>query len=156
MVTIQTPTSTFPWRPDVSAFAASDIVPDALVMQCSTIAGEIQGDAPSVRVAYVQDDDAQHSAEAEEIPEAQPGLSEVQVFTTKITQLIRVSREQYNQTGTAEQLSMSARRAIIRKADTSFIAEPPPPRRMFSPLQGCSTSRASSRPPMTSSTTSTR
>ena len=34
------------WRPDVYTFAPTDVVPDALILQCFTVAGEIEGDAP--------------------------------------------------------------------------------------------------------------
>ena len=33
-------------RPDIYTFAPTDAVPDALVLQCSTVAGEIDGDEP--------------------------------------------------------------------------------------------------------------
>ena len=56
-------------RPDIYTFAPTDAVPDALVLQCSTVAGEIDGDEPVMRVAYVDDDDAQFTAEGDGIPE---------------------------------------------------------------------------------------
>jgi HK97 family phage major capsid protein len=131
MPTLKTPTSAFPWRPDVSVFHAADVVPEALILQCSTVSGAIEGDAPSVRVAYVDDDDALFVAEATAIPEASPDLAEVQVFTGKISQLVRISREQYfnHHEGTPEQLSLSVRRAVVKKADQAFIAQaaPTPP-----------------------------
>jgi hypothetical protein len=39
-------TSAGAWRPDVYTFAPTDVVPDALILQCSTVAGEIEGDEP--------------------------------------------------------------------------------------------------------------
>ena len=35
----------------------------ALIMQCSTVSGAIEGDEPSLRVAYVEDDNAEFIAE---------------------------------------------------------------------------------------------
>jgi len=95
-------------------------------MVASTVSGAIEGDEPSLRVAYVEDDEAQFTAEADQIPEAAPELAEVTVYTGKITQLIRVSNEQYRQEGTDVQLSQSAQRAVIEKADEAFLAQPAP------------------------------
>lgn len=124
--TATTPNSAAAWRPDQFTFAPSDVVPQALVLQCSTVAGSVEGDAPSVRCAFVVDDQAGFTAEADPIDEAHPQLAEAVVFTGKITQLVRLSREQYQQTGTAEQVSRSVSRAVVRRADTAFLAEPSP------------------------------
>lgn len=124
--TATTSNSAYPWRPDLVQFHAADIVPEALINVCSTVAGAIEGDAPSVRVAYIDDDAATFVAESHEIPEAEPTLAECVVYTGKISQLIRVSREQYNQDGTAEQLSQSVARALVKKADEAFLAQPAP------------------------------
>ncbi|KHO21819.1 phage major capsid protein [Mycolicibacterium setense] len=131
MTTLKTTTSAYPWRPDVSVFHPADVVPEALILQCSTISGAIEGDAPSVRVAYVDDDEATFVAESVAIPEAEPALAEVTVFTGKISQLVRISREQYfnHQEGTPEQLALSVSRALVKKADHAFVnqAAPTPP-----------------------------
>ncbi len=129
MAVLQTPTSAYPWRPDVSVFHPADVVPQALILVASNVAGSIEGDQPSVRVAYVEDDEAQFTAEADLIPEATPALSEVQIFTGKITQLIRLSNEQYRQQGTDIQLAKSAQRAVIKVADAAFLSQvaPTPP-----------------------------
>ncbi|MCV7150533.1 phage major capsid protein [Mycolicibacterium pyrenivorans] len=123
---VSTPTSDAAWRPDVTVFAPGEVLPNALILQTSTVAGQIDGDAPSVRVAFLDDDDAQFTAEGSEIPEAEPDLAEQLIHTAKITQLVRITNEQYNQTGTANQLSESVARAITRRANTAFVAEPAP------------------------------
>lgn len=127
--TATTANSAYPFRPDQTVFAAVDVVPDALLMSCSTIAGAIEGDQPSVRCGYLVDDEATFVAEASEIPEAEPSLAECVVYTAKASQLIRVSREQYYQEGTADQLAQSTARALVRKCDEAFIdqAIPTPP-----------------------------
>lgn len=127
--TAQTPVSAVPWRPDINSFAPADVIPDALILETSLVVGSIEGDAPSVRVAYIDDAAATFVAEASPIPEAEPDLAECVVYTGKISQLIRVSREQYYQNGTADQLSMSVGRALVRKADEAFISQvaPTPP-----------------------------
>ena len=66
--TVATPNSASAWRPDLYTFAPADVVPDALVNQCSTVAGSIEGDAPVVKVAYVDDDAADFVAEGSTSP----------------------------------------------------------------------------------------
>ncbi|BBX56960.1 Phage capsid family protein [Mycobacterium shottsii] len=129
MTTQTTTTAEYAWRPDATTFAAADVVPEALIMQTSTVAGSIEGDKPSLHVAYVDDADAEFVAEAVEIDESDPDMSEVLVHTGKISQLIKLSTEQYNQEGTAGQLAMSVSRAIIKRADQAYISQvaPTPP-----------------------------
>ncbi|PND54344.1 phage major capsid protein [Mycobacterium sp. ENV421] len=117
------------WRPDQFAFSAADVIPDALIIQCSTKAGVIEGDQPVVRVAYIDDADAEFVAEGSEIPESEPDLAEVLVATGKVSQLVRLSREQWMQQGTSEQLAQSVARAVTRRADLAFIQQvaPTPP-----------------------------
>ena len=120
---ITTDTSAKAWSPDVQAFAAADVIPEALILQTSTVAGSIEGDEPAVRVAYVDDADAQFTSEGADIPEAEPTLSEVLVHTGKVTLLVRVSREQWQQNGTANVLSDSARRAVLKKANEAYLSQ---------------------------------
>ena len=114
------------WRPDLYEFAPADVVPNALILQCSTQAGSIEGDAPSVKVAFITDDDAQFTPEGNEIPEGQPELSEALIYTSKITKLFRVTREQYSQPNTAVQLAQSASRVVVKKADEAFLTQADP------------------------------
>lgn len=122
-------TSSGAWRPDAYAFSPTDVIPEALLLQCSTKAGEVDGDQPVVRVAYCDDDTAEFIAEGAEVPESEPSLSEVLVATGRVSQLVRLSAEQYGQSGTAEQLAASVARSIVRRADLAFISElaPTPP-----------------------------
>lgn len=117
------------WAPDIVTFPAADVVPDLLLLQCSTVAGAIQGDEPALRVPFIDDDSATFVAEGAEIDEAEPTLSEITVHTAKLAQLVRVSREQYLQSGTAGMLSDSMRRAVTNAANTAFLgqAAPTPP-----------------------------
>jgi HK97 family phage major capsid protein len=131
-----TVTSDKAWAPDVTAFAPTDAVPDALILKCSTVSGEIDGDEPALRVAYVDDDDAQFTAEGDEIPEGEPVLAEVLVHTAKVTQLVRLSNEQWGQTNTAAQLSQSVSRAVTRRANEAFVAEPVPTPPAVAPVAG--------------------
>ncbi|MBX7434566.1 phage major capsid protein [Mycobacterium sp. Y57] len=124
MSTLTTPTSAYPWRPDTTFFAANEVVGDALILQTSTIAGEVDGDQPAVRVAYVDDaESADYVDENAEIPEDEPTLSEAVVRTKKLARLVNLSSEQFRQEMTAEQVSQSVARDLVRKADNSYIAD---------------------------------
>lgn len=129
MATETTTTSAYAWRPDETTFAPADVVPEALILQTATDGGTIEGDKPSLHVAYVDDADAEFVAEATEIDESNPALSEVIVHTGKISQLVKMSSEQYQQESTASQLAASVARAIIKRADEAYLAQvaPTPP-----------------------------
>ncbi|MGV0853893.1 phage major capsid protein [Mycolicibacterium elephantis] len=135
-MTITTTTSAKAWSPDVHSFSPADAVPDALILQCSTVAGQIEGDSPVVRVAFVNDDEASFTAEGAEIDESTPELAEVLVHTAKITQLVRLSNEQFSQDGTDVQLSHSVARAITRRGDLAFVAESAPTPPAVAPVAG--------------------
>lgn len=136
MATETTTTSAKAWSPDVTAFAADQVIPDALVLQCSTVSGSIDGDEPVIRVAYVDDADADFVAEGTEIPEADPTLAEVLVATGKVAQLVKLSREQYNQARTADLLSTSVARAVTTRANKAFLTQPAPAAPAMSPATG--------------------
>lgn len=136
MATETTLTSAKAWAPDQNAFNPGDAVPDALILQHSNVAGVIEGDNPVLRVAYVTDDEADVTVEGVAIDEANPGLSEVLVHTAKITQLVRLSNEQYRQAGTAQELSQSVQRAITKKANQLFLAQAAPTAPAVAPAAG--------------------
>ena len=115
------------WAPDIVAFVPTDAVPDALIMQCTTVATtELDGDAPVAMVPYVDDDTAEFVGEGETIDTAEPELAMAMVRTGKVSLLIRVSNEQFGQTNTANLLSESARRSVTVRANAAFIAQTPP------------------------------
>ena len=134
--TATTPNSAAAWRPDAFEFAPADVIPEALILQCTTVGATVEGDAPAVRVAYVDDDQAQLSDEGDEIPEAHPDLAERLIFTSKITQLVRLSNEQFQQESTASNVSQSVARAVTRRGDLFFVNQPPPTSPAVSPVAG--------------------
>ena len=136
MSTISTVGSASAWSPDVYAFAPADAIPNALILQASTVSGEVEGDDPVVRVAYIVDDQAQFTAEGGDIPEGAPQLAERLIHTAKVTQLVRLSNEQYVQAGTAGGVSASVARAIVRRADLAFVAEVAPTPPAVAPVAG--------------------
>lgn len=114
------------WSPDVSAFAPQDVIPDALILQTSTVAGSIEGDEPAVRVVHVNDDEAEFVAEGAEIPLGDPELDETLVYTGKVAQLLKISREQYNTGSAASLLSTSVARAVTNRANQAYVAQAAP------------------------------
>lgn len=131
-------TSTKAWAPDITTYQAGDVIPDALVLQTSTVSGSIEGDAPSVRVPFVTDATAGFVAEGDAIPEADPALAEVTVYTGKVSQLVKLSREQFVQPNAAGLLSASVQRAVIKAADIAYLAQAAPVSPATTPPAGLS------------------
>ncbi|BBZ38573.1 phage major capsid protein [Mycobacterium conspicuum] len=126
MTTTTTSTATYGWRPDEVSFLATDVVPTALIMQTSTIAGDIDGDATALRVPYVIDTGqsgtgAVIKAEGAALADEEPALDEVELKTAKITRLATISNEQFNKAPTAGQISASFARDLVRKADSLYL-----------------------------------
>jgi HK97 family phage major capsid protein len=126
VATETTITSAKAWAPDVTSVAPDIAVPDALILETSTVAGSIEGDAPAVRVQYVDDAAAGFVAEGTPITEADPSLAEVLVYTGKVAQLIRLSREQWSQPNASQLLSTSVARAVTRAANVAYLAQVAP------------------------------
>lgn len=134
--TATTSTSAAAWRPDLFEFAPGDVIREAAILQHSTVVGRVEGDAVATRCAFVDDDDAVIKAEGAALDEAEPAMSEVLVYTSKVSQLVRLSREQFAQEGTADQLAASVARALIRRADELFFNEPAPTPPAVAPMAG--------------------
>lgn len=120
---LNTDTSRISWSPDlISTFDADDLVPDALIVQTASFAGFVEGDAPSVRVPYVPTDAAAAVvAEGAAATAVDPTLDEIVVNTDKVTQLVKVSREQIGKPGAAERIARSMARAVVTKADDLYL-----------------------------------
>lgn len=129
-------TSAKAWSPDLTAVPPADAVPDALILETSTVSGTIEGDAPAVRVQYVDDATASFTAEGVTIDEANPGLSEALVHTGKVAQIIRLSREQFAQPNASELLSASVARAVTKAGNTAYIAQAAPTSPSVTPPAG--------------------
>src|SRR5699024_3704801 len=118
------------------AFAPEDVIPDALILSTSTVSGSIQGDEPAVRVAYVDDADAQFVAEGSAIPVDDPALSEVLVHTGRVSQLVKISKEQWLQSGSASLLSNSVARAVTKAANIAYLTQAAPTSPAVTPPAG--------------------
>lgn len=136
MAAITTLTSEKGWSPDVTAFPPTDVIPEALILETSTVAGRIEGDEPAVRVVHVDDDDAAFVAEGAVIPESDPDLDETVVYTGKVAQLVRISREQYHQQNTAGLLAESVRRAVVKRANLAYLTQVAPTAPAVTPPAG--------------------
>ncbi|MFD7075237.1 phage major capsid protein [Nocardioides sp. NPDC059952] len=123
---LTTPEADAAWRPDEATFAAADAIPKALVLETSTVAGFVDGDAPKVRVAWVDDADAGFVPEGDEIPEAVPDLAEAVIATGKIAQLLAPSNELFGQPGASNALADSVERAVTKAANFAYIQQPDP------------------------------
>jgi hypothetical protein len=84
--TAATTNSDAAWRPDQFTFQPEDVLPTAAILLASSVVGRIEGDQPAVRVAYVDDDNAEFVDEGDPIDESEPGLNEAVVYTKKIAQ----------------------------------------------------------------------
>lgn len=124
--THSTSSSAAAWRPDLFTYEPETVLAQALIFEATTVSGKIEGDAPSLRVAYAIDADADFVDEGAEIDESEPDLAEALVYTKKFAQLIRMTREQYSQAGTPDHLGRSVARAMITKADNALLAQPAP------------------------------
>lgn len=126
MSTFTTLTDPKAWGNDVVEVAPTEVIPDALILTTSTVAGRVEGDSPAIRVPYVDDDTAGFVAEGAEIPEADPTLAEVVVNTGKISQLIRLSREQFFQPHAEQLLQESVGRAVLKAGNLAYVSQVAP------------------------------
>jgi len=126
-MTLTTPTTGNAWSPDVYKFAPADVVPQALILNTATVAGDINGDEPSLHVGFVTDaESAAYVAEGDEITDSEPNLDEVEVKTKKISRLVNLSNEQFSQPQTPAQVAASVARDLVRKADASYLGDTSP------------------------------
>lgn len=128
--------SAIAWSPDVATFKPEDVIPDALILQTSTESGVVDGDAPAVRVAYVVDAAAGFVAEGATITESDPTLAECVVHTGKVSQLVKVSREQWRTAGSAAMLSASVARAVTKSANVAYLSQAAPTAPAVTPPAG--------------------
>lgn len=138
IMAITTPNVASGWRPDqIHYFDADKILGDSLYLSATTKGGDIQGDAPSLLVPYVDDaDSADFVAEGAEISTDDPDLDQVQVFTRKIARMVKLSREQFGQDGTAATVAASVKNDLIRKMDRALLRQDAPTAPAVAPVAG--------------------
>lgn len=135
---ITTTTSEGVWRPDLDTFTPEDTLPEALILQCSTVAGTIEGDAPSVRVGYVDDsaNETDFVAEDDEIEETVPALAQATVYTAKLARLVRLSREQWLSQNASNRVADAVAASVQQRADLAFLQEDAPVAPALAPPAG--------------------
>lgn len=132
-----TPDSAKAFHLDVKGVAPKDVIADALVLQTSTKAGNVEGDEPAVRVPFVSlEDQPDFVPEGDPIAEADPDDTEVVIHTGKVAVLVPISREQYGTEDTASLLSDAVRDALIRKANRAYLAQAAPSSPAVTPPAG--------------------
>lgn len=126
MATETTSTAAEGWRPNVQGFAPEDSIPEALILQTSTVSGRVEGDEPMLLVPYVGGAEAQFVAEGAPIPEDDIELGQVPVSTGKVAHLTRLSAELMSQPNASQLIMNAARRAVILKANQAYVAQAAP------------------------------
>lgn len=114
------------WAMDVHGIAPQAVIPQALVLQCTTKGGEVRGDAPVVRVPRIKIIDAGFVPEGSDIPESDPELMEMLIKTGTVAELLKVSRDQLGLDSASALISHEMRRSLIAKADVAFLSQPAP------------------------------
>lgn len=122
MATKTTPNSPKAWAPDLTAFVAGDVVPDALILNTANVVGSIEGDEPAIRVPFVSDDGVVgFVAEGAEIPDADQEFDEVVVLTGKVAALGKYSYETLQQPQAARMVVDSLSRSVVTKANAAYL-----------------------------------
>lgn len=105
-------------------FTYTEVVPEALLLNpaVATIAGEIEGDKPMVRVPYIKTDPvATFVAEGAEIPDGGGMLDEVTLTTGKLALLIQRSNESTTFNMPSQLIAAGVSRAIVNQADAALL-----------------------------------
>lgn len=132
---INTNSGIMAWNPERTTLPASDVTPEALVLNplVATIAATPQGDASYVRIPFIAaDPDAEIVAEGEDLPEGDATRAEIHVYARKIGILQKISREAYGQqlagdnasAGASDLFTESLKRAVTAKLDGMFVNAP--------------------------------
>lgn len=127
MSKVLTPTSPEAFALDVLGLAPEQTIPNSVLVQCTTKAGEVEGDDVFVRVPAINlDDSTGFVPEGDDIPEAEPDLSELVLATGKIAVLVRISREQLAQPSVSQVVSNEVKRAVQKKVNWALLQQPAP------------------------------
>lgn len=137
-MTIVTDLSAQAFAPDqISSYSPTDVLESAAILALSTKGGDIEGDAPALRVPFVIDGAADVFAEGADITDAADvDLDEITLNTVKVAKLVKVSREQADQQDAAGRIAESIRRAIVAKADALFLSAAAPVAPATTPAAG--------------------
>lgn len=110
--------------PDGTMWAASDIIPNALIYTQATQGPQIIGDSPQARIAYIPDDaEVGFVKEGATIDEGDVKLSELKVFTRKLAVLNVLSNEAAE--SAAQNVKNGMELSLMHKADYVFLQNNP-------------------------------
>lgn len=105
-------------------FAYNEAVPDALIANplVATVAGEIEGDAPRVRVPYIKTDPTSGFVkEGADITDGGGELDEVLISTGKIATVVKQSNESASFETASQLIAAGVSRSIVTSADNAFL-----------------------------------
>lgn len=105
-------------------FAYTEAVPNALIANplVATVAGEIEGDAPRVRVPYIKTDPtAGFVKEGADITDGGGELDEVLISTGKIATVVKQSNESASFETASQLIAAGVSRSIVTSADNAFL-----------------------------------
>lgn len=105
-------------------FVYNEAVPDALIANplVATVAGEIEGDAPRVRVPYIKTDPTSGFVkEGADITDGGGELDEVLISTGKIATVVKQSNESASFETASQLIAAGVSRSIIASADNAFL-----------------------------------
>lgn len=105
-------------------FVYAEAVPDALIANplVATVAGEIEGDAPRVRVPYIKTDPtAGFVKEGADITDGGGALDEVLISTGKIATVVKQSNESASFETASQLIAAGVSRSIVTSADDAFL-----------------------------------
>jgi HK97 family phage major capsid protein len=129
-------TSNTAWSPDESTHMAEKILPSALLLSTATKSGVVEGDAPSVRVGFLVDQEASFVDEGGLITESGFDPSEIVIHTSKLAEITAVTYEQKYQSDTMSALKASFERSMTIAADKAYINQPVPVNPAVTPPAG--------------------
>lgn len=103
-------------------FTVKDVIPEAVLLKTATVAGEIKGDTPTIRVPYVSEDpEVGFTPEGQKINTGEATLNETVISARKLAVIVKASREAAE--GSLEgYLANSMRRAMTVKANHALFS----------------------------------
>ena len=124
MSVITTLSSEKAWAPDHVTIQSDPHKYQPLILTTSTVAADINGDQVSLMVGYADDGSAEFVAEGDELHKSNPTLTQKIVTTAKMSQLVRISQEQYSQDQALTRMAESVNRGLKRGADVAYLTHP--------------------------------
>lgn len=110
---------------DTNMLQPEEVIREAIALNpyCATPTVTIQGDAPRVRIPYVETDPtAGVVAEGAEITQTSAALNEIEIATHKVALTIPMTNESLTYTDATQLVSTSAANAVTNRVDAMFLS----------------------------------